>query len=357
MDNLNSNIPYLMAQSLTQTPTGAVELHSHDVGAVNPSTVLVKFLAAPINPLDLLVLRGSYPVKPTHQYQGKAIPGYDGIGEVVECGEGVTQFIPGDLVVPSKFGAGTWRTHAVLDVSSLQKISRPNDLAFGAMLKLDVLPAYFLLEDMAALKPGDWIIQNAATSVVAQMVTQFAHLRGLRSISIIRDRDAASVTQIKQSLCSLGADIVLTENELPEQIPILSTNPVKLALDSVFGSSARLLIDSLAIGGTFVQLGFLGGTNQELQLSSKDLFVRQLQLRGFRGSAQLAQRTFDEQTALMNWMVQLFNDGALALPALGLERLEWNMAGGVENEVRLLTAVDRAKKAVLGQRKQILVFN
>lgn len=225
------------------------------------------------------------------------------------------------------------------------------------MLKLDVLPAYFLLEDMAALKPGDWIVQNAATSVVAQMVTQFAHMRGLRSISIIRDRDAASVTQIKQSLCSLGADIVLTENELPEQIPILSTNPVKLALDSVFGSSARLLIDSLAVGGTFVQLGFLGGTSQELQLSSKDLFVRQLQLRGFRGSAQLAQRTFDEQTALMNWMVQLFNDGALALPALGLERLEWNMAGGVENEVRLLTAVDRAKKAVLGQRKQILVFN
>lgn len=180
MDNLNSNISYLMAQSLTQTPTGAVELHSHDVGAVTPSTVLVKFLAAPINPLDLLVLRGTYPVKPTHQYQGKAIPGYDGIGEVVECGEGVTQFIPGDLVVLS---TGTWRTHAVLDVSSLQKISRPNDLAFGAMLKLDVLPAYFLLEDMAALKPGDWIVQNAATSVVAQMVTQFAHMRGRKRIA------------------------------------------------------------------------------------------------------------------------------------------------------------------------------
>lgn len=165
MDNLNSNISYLMAQSLTQTPTGAVELHSHDVGAVTPSTVLVKFLAAPINPLDLLVLRGT---------------GYDGIGEVVECGEGVTQFIPGDLVVLS---TGTWRTHAVLDVSSLQKISRPNDLAFGAMLKLDVLPAYFLLEDMAALKPGDWIVQNAATSVVAQMVTQFAHMRGRKRIA------------------------------------------------------------------------------------------------------------------------------------------------------------------------------
>ena len=224
------------------------------------------------------------------------------------------------------------------------------------MLKVGVLPAYFLLEDMTALKPGDWIIQNAATSVVAQMVTQFARLRGLRSISIIRDRESASANQVKQLLCSLGADIVLTENELSEQVSIISNNPVKLALDSVFGPSARSLLDILTVGGTFVQLGFLGGANQELQLSSKDLFVRQLQLQGFRGSAQLAQRTFEEQSALMNWMVQLFNDGALSLPALGLERLEWNVAEGIGNEVRLLTAVDRAKNAFLGQRKQILVF-
>ena len=224
------------------------------------------------------------------------------------------------------------------------------------MLKLDVLPAYFLLEDMTALKPGDWIIQNAGTSVVAQMVVQFAHLRGLRSISIIRDRETASATQIKQSLYSIGADLVFTENELPEQIPTISTMPVKLALDSAFGPSARLLLDCLAVGGTFVQLGFLGGASQELQLSSKDLFVRQLRLRGFRGTAQLSQRTLDEQSALTNWMVQLFNDGTLALPALGLERLEWNAADGIENEIKLLAAVDRAKKAVVGQRKQILVF-
>lgn len=224
------------------------------------------------------------------------------------------------------------------------------------MLKVSVLPAYFLLEDMAMLKPGDWIIQNAATSVIAQMVVQFAHLRGLRSISIIRDREIMSATRTKQSLRSLGADIVLTENELSEQIPYILTNPVKLALDSVFGPSARLLLDCLSVGGTFVQLGFLGGPNQELQLSSKDLFVRQLQLRGFRGSAQLAQRTFEEQIALINWMVQLFNNGTLALPALGLERLEWKMADGIENEVRLLAAIDRAKQAVIGQRKQILVF-
>ena len=43
-------------------------------------------------------------------------------------------------------------------------------------------------------------------------------------------------------------------------------------------------------------------------------------------------------------MIQPFNDGTLALSALGLERLEWNAAAGMENEVKLLAAVDRAKK-------------
>ena len=113
MLDLTLEFPYTMAQSLTQTLTGGVELHSYDTGAVNPSTVLVKFLASPINPLDLLVLAGTYPVKPAHLFHGQAIPGYDGIGEVIECGEGVTNLIPGDIVVPSKFGAGTCQRYSI----------------------------------------------------------------------------------------------------------------------------------------------------------------------------------------------------------------------------------------------------
>lgn len=225
------------------------------------------------------------------------------------------------------------------------------------MLKVSVLPGYLLVEDMARLKPGDWIIQNAATSVVAQMVVQFARLRGLRSISVIRDRETACTAYIKQSLTELGADMVLTEKELSEESVHLKTKPIKLALDSVFGASGRLLVDCLATGGTFVQLGFLAGAGERLQLRSEDLFVRQLTLRGFRGSAQIAQRTFSEQCSLLEWLVQLFNAGTLVLPPLGVETLQWNVPDeGKGNEVRLLAAIDRAKKGVMGQRKQMFVF-
>lgn len=97
-----------MAQALTRTLTGEVQLRRYEIEALKPSTVLVRFLVALVNPLDLLVLVGSYPVKPAHEYRAYGILAYDGIAEVVKCGEEVIELQPGDVVVPSKFGVGMY---------------------------------------------------------------------------------------------------------------------------------------------------------------------------------------------------------------------------------------------------------
>jgi mitochondrial enoyl-[acyl-carrier protein] reductase / trans-2-enoyl-CoA reductase len=351
-----------MSHVLTKAPkTGndseasGLHFHNYEPSALGPKDVLVKFLAAPINPLDVLVLADRYPVKPQHQYSGEPIPGYDGVGEIVNCGGDVTELAPGDLVIPSKFGIGTWRTHAVLDVQSLQKISRPTDLAFAAILRISIAPAFCLVEDMCNLKPGDWIIQNAATSVVAQMVVQFARRRGIGTIDVIRDRSAVEAEAVKRSLNELGADIVVTESELPEHAGIKSKR-IMLALDSVFGSSGQGLVKSLSPGGTFVQLGFLGGPTGELKLDANDLFGRQLTLRALRGSAQVALRSAAEQRDLFNWFISLFNAGELVLPALGLDKVSWDLRDRWGSEERVLKAVKRAQQGSIGQRKQVIVF-
>lgn len=215
-------------------------------------------------------------------------------------------------------------------------------------------PAYLLIEDMTRRRTGDWIIQNAATSAVAQMVVQFARLRGLQSISVVRNQESASTAYIKQSLTDLGAEKVLTEKELSEQSVHLKTKPIMLAIDSVFDALGRLLVDCLATGSTFVQLGFLSSAEERLQLRSEYVFVRHSTLRGLRDSAQIAQRTFSEQCSLLECLVQLFIAGTLAL---GVNMLQWHVPDEAkENEVRLLMAIDRAKKDVMGQRKQMFVF-
>lgn len=340
-------------QANAQSPS--LNFYVAELPVLGTKDVLVRFLAAPINPLDVLVLADLYPVKPQHYYANEAIPGYDGIGEVVDYGTSVTELVPGDLVIPSKFGIGTWRTQAVVDVQYLQKVIRPNDLAFAAIIKISIAPAFCLVEDMCNLKPGDWIIQNAATSVVAQMVVQFARRRGIRTIGVIRDRSPAEANVVKQSLLRLGSDFVVTESEVMGHAEIQSKR-IMLALDSVFGTSGRVLVKSLSPGGTFVQLGFLAGPTEQLHLNANDIFGRQLTLKAFRGSAQVASRSAEEQTDLFNWFISLFNAGELVLPSLGLRRVLWDTVDKKGSEDRLMEAVKRAQQGKLGQRKQIIEF-
>lgn len=347
-----------MAQLLTiasDSQGPAVNFHAQEIPSPKANKVLVKFLAAPINPLDVFVVRGLYPVKPEHSHSGELIPGYDGVGEIVTCGANVTNLAPGDLVVPSKLGIGTWRTHAVLDLPSLIKISRPADIAFAAIARIGVTPAFCLVEDMRSLNPGDCIIQNAGTSVVAQMVVQFAHRRGVQVISVVRDRAASELDEVKKALRGLGADVVVSESELAEDAEV-KTKRIMLALDSVFGPSGRVLLKALSTGGTYVQLGLLGGPNAQFTLDASDLFSRQLTMRSFRGSAQFSARSAGEQADLLNWFIALFNSGELKLPVLGLQRIDWVLSDKEGSRERLIQAVERAKNGAVGQRKQVIVF-
>jgi mitochondrial enoyl-[acyl-carrier protein] reductase / trans-2-enoyl-CoA reductase len=350
-----------MAQALTRSlanggaGSSTLSFSAFRSDALRSRDVLVRFLAAPINPLDILVLGDLYPIKPQHSVNGNSVIGYDGVGEVVFRGSAVTEVEVGDLVVPSKFGLGTWRTEAAVDVSWVQKIARPNDITVAAITRIGIAPAFFLVEDMCELKPGDWIIQNAATSVIAQMVVQFAKARGIHVISVIRDRNAEEVATITEKLLHLGAEIVVLESDLENNARIKPI-PVKLALDSVFGASGRKLIDTLVFGGTYVQLGLLGGPKSQLSLNPMDIFGRNLTLKAFRGTSQMALRTAEEQKGLFDWIISRFNTGELKLPPLGLNKLEWDSSKPDTAKKTLIEAVQRAQQGELGLRKQIILF-
>lgn len=149
----------MAAQALTfETGLNAIkslQLTQYDPPKLRTGQVLVKLLAAPINPQDLMVMKGLYPVKPEDQIDSSSIPGYDGVGEVVDLGDGVGDLKLRDHVIPKRHGLGTWRTHAAFGADALIKVSPHLDIQAAAILKMVVTPAYFLLEDMVQLKPGD----------------------------------------------------------------------------------------------------------------------------------------------------------------------------------------------------------
>lgn len=313
----------------------------------------MKFLAISVNPVDLLVMKGRYPVTPLYSLHGKSVLGFEGVACVTECGSAVKNVRLGDFVIPRVLGIGTWRNVAILAENHVQRIDKPRELAFAAILRSSVMPAHLLFEDMVRLKPGDWIIQNAATSTIAQMITQFASLRGCHTIGVIRDRDEPDFAAMVNSLKSFGADLVLMEKDLRGGREWLPGKRIVLALDSVLGPSSVALADCLSQEGVFVNYGMLEGPGGQLTLSTEHLFFKQLTFKSFRGSKQLALRSSGEVSDCHNWLIGLFNAGKLRLPLL--QTNNWNTDDTTVSS-KLQSAIKRAGAGAIGQRKQIFFF-
>lgn len=257
-------------------PSQVVHLEDVELGSVGANEVLVKILAAPINPSDINMIQGTYAILPELPATG----GNEGVGEVVEIGPQVKTVKPGDWVIPKDAGLGTWRTAAVLRETDL--LSVPNNLPLLAAATLGVNPctAYRMLTDFEDLQPGDTVIQNAANSGVGQAVIQIAAARGICTVNVIRDRPEFS--QLSDRLRAIGATHVIKEETLrrPEMKELFKTCPKpKLALNGVGGKSATELLRHLQVGGSMVTYG--GMAKQPVTVPVSALIFKDVKIRGF----------------------------------------------------------------------------
>jgi NADPH:quinone reductase-like Zn-dependent oxidoreductase len=109
----------------------------------------------------------------------------------------------------------------------------------AAMLSINPPAAALLLEEFVSLKPGDWIVQNAANSGVGRAVIVFAKQKGLRTINIVRRPEL--IDELKE----IGADIVLLAGPSTAAEANRATGGalVRLALDGVGGDATGTLLD------------------------------------------------------------------------------------------------------------------
>ncbi|XP_067241063.1 enoyl-[acyl-carrier-protein] reductase, mitochondrial isoform X3 [Chanodichthys erythropterus] len=260
--------------------------HSHDIDTVRMEQLLlppvkdgsvrVRMLAAPVNPADMNMIQGSYQIL----CPLPAVGGNEGVGEVLEVGSDVTSLRPGDWVVPIDAGFGTWRTGAVCEEDELISVPKDISLLGAATVSVNPCTAYRMLHDFQTLTPGCTVIQNAANSAVGQAVIQIAAALGLKTINIIRDRP--NCAELIDELQSLGADYVITEEEVMssgfhrvfEEVP-----KPKLGLNCVGGLSGGLVLSNLDYGGTMVTYG--GMAKRPLQIPAKSFIFHNVTLKGF----------------------------------------------------------------------------
>lgn len=119
--------------------------------------VLVKMLAAPINPSAIGQIEGRYPVK---GIQTPPVPGLEGVGVVLATSSihpermNVSQ---GDWVIPAISGLGMWREHFIAEPHQILALPKGHyPLEAAATLLTNPPTAYRLLEDFLPLKSGNF---------------------------------------------------------------------------------------------------------------------------------------------------------------------------------------------------------
>lgn len=271
-------------------PKDVLRVIKSEVADPEENQVLLKLLAAPINPADINQVEGVYPSKPEFTknlgtIDPFAVGGNEGLFEVLQVGPDQENFKVGDWVLPGKASFGTWTTHKLAQPEHLVNIGRPNGLDPVAAATVAVNPstAYRMLSDFASLEPGDWFIQNGGNSGVGRQAIQLGRLWGYKSISVVRDR--RDIDSLKQELLDLGADQVITEEQIADKSirHIIKDwthgEDIKLGLNCVGGRSAANIARQLGHSGQLVTYG--GMSKQPVSLPTSLYIFKNIISRGF----------------------------------------------------------------------------
>ena len=119
-------------------PIKVLNLVESELGKPRKNEVLIRMLASPINPADINMLQGIYPIRP----KLPAIGGNEGVGEVLEVGDNVKDLKKGDWVLPALPGWGTWRSHAICEPKQLVPVSNSLSVIHAATLAVNPCTAY-----------------------------------------------------------------------------------------------------------------------------------------------------------------------------------------------------------------------
>jgi NADPH2:quinone reductase len=238
-----------------------------------PGQVRVRMIASPVNPSDLLVVRGRYGVLPALP----STPGFEGVGIVDKVGGGLLgQFVKGKRVTVINHAGGNWAEYAVIPARQARPV--PDDLPDeqAASFFVNPMTVLALVRHVLKVPRGAWLLQSAAGSNLGKMVIRLCRHDGIRTINVVRRRDA--VDELK----ALGADVVLTTADGPIDLQVRQVTAgemVQYALDPVGGDTGTQVFESLAAEARMVVYGTL--TGEPIRIDSRRMIAGNRVLEGF----------------------------------------------------------------------------
>src|SRR6059058_4915976 len=204
--------------------------------------VLVRMIAAGVNPVDALIRSGKYA-----KFFGTTlplIPGYDIAGVVEKAGAKVTKLKVGDPIYAYVMWGGGYAGYAV--ATEGEAAAKPKSITFveAAGVPLAALTAWQALIDAGKLSAGQTVLIHGGSGGVGSFAIQIAKARGAKVI-------ATASTPNQGLLKQLGADVAIDYTKTKfEDIP----KDVDVVLDSVGKDTLARSYGVVKKGGFIVTL-------------------------------------------------------------------------------------------------------
>ncbi|GMR48740.1 hypothetical protein PMAYCL1PPCAC_18935, partial [Pristionchus mayeri] len=274
--------------------------------------VLIRWLASPVNPLDINKIQGVYAFKPSLP----AIAGTEAVGRIIKVGSSVTRFSPGDKAVIFTSYSACWTDVSVVEEGELMKIDNRITPIQGATLMVNPTTAWIMMH-MGEMEKGDWLIQNSANSGVGRAVIEIAKEKGYHTINIVRDRP--NIKELKEELLRMGGDIVWVEEEVKKEGNV--EGRPKLALNGVGGKSCLQISSLLSRGGMLITYG--GMSKKAHEISTSSLVFNNIRAVGVANGVWMADPENEKENERMMREIQdYFIRGVLHAPPMDEHPLE-----------------------------------
>jgi len=177
-------------------------------------------------------------------------------GVVESVGAGVADLAPGDRVAYACAPPGAYVSNRVMPADMLVKLPAALSDRQAAALMLKGITASFLLHEVYAVKPGDYVVVHAAAGGVGQILCRWAKALGAHVVGIVSTPAKAEIAR------GCGCDLALLSGD-PDWAATARAyaegRGVDVVYDAVGAATFEASLAALAPRGHLVSFGQASG--------------------------------------------------------------------------------------------------
>ncbi len=236
-----------------------------------PDEVRIAVHAASVNFADTLMVSGKYQATPSLPFT----PGMEVAGEVLECGENIKWFKPGDKAI-AVLDHGGFAEEVLAHHSRIMHLPPGMTFEQGAGVPIVYGTSHLALTHRTQLKPGDTLLVHGAAGGAGLTAVEVGKALGATVIG------TASTPEKREVVTDYGADHILdsTTEDIPARVKELTGGKgANIIYDPVGGDTFNASLRCAAFESKIIVVGFAGGKIQ--RIPANILLVKNIDVIGY----------------------------------------------------------------------------